>query len=43
MSPADFRNLHGDPAEWCGPEIDEYLEACDEALPTPTPQAQPAA
>lgn len=43
MSPADYRALHGDPAGWCGPEFDEWLEACDEALPVPAPQPEPAA
>ncbi|MET9436894.1 hypothetical protein [Streptomyces sp. NPDC006551] len=37
MSPADFRAAHGDPADWCGPEIDEYLDNCLAELPTPTP------
>lgn len=37
MSPAEFRAQHGDPATWCGPEIDEYLDNCLATLPAPQP------
>ncbi|MFF6903431.1 hypothetical protein [Streptomyces hydrogenans] len=34
-TPAEFRTIHGDPATWCGPEIDEYLDDCLAVLPAP--------
>lgn len=37
MTPVEFRAAHGDPADWCGPEIDEYLDGCLAALPAPQP------
>ncbi|OKJ52551.1 hypothetical protein [Streptomyces sp. CB02261] len=36
-TPMEFRTAHGDPAGWCGAEIDEYLDDCLATLPTPTP------
>ncbi|MFC9736079.1 hypothetical protein ACFWG5_34460 [Streptomyces hydrogenans] len=35
QTPVEFRAAHGDPAGWCGPEIDEYLDGCLAALPAP--------
>ncbi|MFC8953717.1 hypothetical protein ACFT8P_13955 [Streptomyces sp. NPDC057101] len=37
QTPAEFRTSHGDPAGWCGAEIDEYLDDCLATLPAPTP------
>ncbi|MFJ7990251.1 hypothetical protein [Streptomyces sp. NPDC096351] len=43
-TPAQFRADHGTPADWCGAEIDEYLDDCLATLPTPDPTpALPAA
>ncbi|QGZ53344.1 hypothetical protein GPZ77_34505 (plasmid) [Streptomyces sp. QHH-9511] len=44
-TPAEFRTAHGDPTDWCGPEIDEYLDDCLAQLPNPTnpAPAMPAA
>lgn len=39
QTPAEFHTAHGDPADWCGPEIDEYLDDCLATLPTPTDPA----
>ncbi|WP_329126080.1 hypothetical protein [Streptomyces sp. NBC_01353] len=39
---AEYRAAHGDPADWCGAEIDEYLDDCLATLPAPTPVPVPA-
>ncbi|MEU9998111.1 hypothetical protein [Streptomyces sp. NPDC050848] len=40
-TPTEYRAAHGDPAEWCGAEIDEYLDDCLAHLPTPTTSPAP--
>ena len=37
QTPTEFRSMHGDPAGWCGAEVDEYLDDCLATLPTPGP------
>ncbi|MFD3336144.1 hypothetical protein ACFWV1_26375 [Streptomyces sp. NPDC058700] len=37
QTPAEFRTAHGNPTDWCGAEIDEYLDTCLATLPAPTP------